>query len=87
MGQHGEITAEADSSGLRTGTYLISIEICFRFTRDSQQVRQLMGVCGRILRRKQIAVQGKFAEERPMLPVTPTMEINGVNSMVFTRGD
>ena len=58
MRQYGEIAAEANLLHLRTGTYLIGVEVGFRFAGDAQQVSKLVGVSGGVLRRKQVAVQG-----------------------------
>ena len=65
MRQYGEIAAEANLLHLRTGTYLIGVEVGFRFAGDAQQVSKLVCVSGGVLRRKQVAVQGEFTEERP----------------------
>ena len=65
MRQYGEIAAEANLLHLRTGTYLIGVEVGFRFAGDAQQVSKLVCVSGGVLRRKQVADQGDFTEERP----------------------
>lgn len=80
------ISAESHLLICRCRAHDVTVEIRLTLVGYTQKVSKLVGIGGRIIVGENISIQRKLTEERPMLPVTPDIELRGVNTIVLAWG-